>query len=112
MFFPNALLVLYLPITVSISLAVSGCSPASGAVFNNASLSSVKSTCPLSSSSNAAKADMSSVGGDSDASSVAMLLRYVGRFIDCDDPGGKNGAISELPDGRPIVVVSVLRIMP
>lgn len=46
---------------------------------------------------------MSSVGGDRDARSVAMLLRYVGRLIDCDEPGGKNADMSVLDDGRPVV---------
>lgn len=48
---------------------------------------------------------MSSAGGDRDASKVAMLLRYVARLIDCEEPGGKNADISELPDGKPAVFV-------
>jgi len=64
-------------------------------VCNNASLNSARSTCPLSSSSNAEKADKSSEGGDNAVSSVASELRKEGSVRVCGVEGGKNEAISD-----------------
>lgn len=88
-------------ITLSTSRSVNGVSPGSGAVCSKASRSSATSTCPLSSSSKAEKADNNSLDGESEAKRLAIVLRKVGKGMVWDDPGGKKGDKSEEADGSP-----------
>ena len=87
--------------TLSISRSVKAFSPGSGAVCSRASLSSAKSTCPLSSSSKAENAERSSAEGLNAASCTAIALRNVGRVTVCDVDGGKNAVISDAFADRP-----------
>lgn len=105
--FPKALLPVNPLVTLSISLSVNGRSPGSGAVCSNASLNSAKSICPLSSSSNAEKADRSSAGGLRADSWAAIELRNVGRATVCDVDGGKKAVISEALAESPGFTISI-----
>src|SRR6478609_4539949 len=87
--------------TLSTSAAVSARSPGSGAVFSRAFRNTAKSTWPLSSSSNAEKADSSSALGDSADSASAKEFRNAARAIVWGPEGGKKGDTSDEEDGRP-----------
>lgn len=87
--------------TLSTSAAVRARSPGSGAVLSRASRSSATFVCPLSSSSNAEKADSSSALGESAASFSAKEFRNAASAIVCGADGGKNCDTSDELDGSP-----------